>query len=386
MPSLPKYRKHRSGNARVTLGGKDHYLGPYGSPESKREYQRLCAEWVANGFRLPDEEGPMLVTELCTAYFTDAKQRLAPSSLDPIKWTLKVWKSVYGGTPAADMTPLTMRALQVKMAELGNSRTTINERIRRIITVLKWGESRLFVPKGTHEHCRTVASLRRGGGGKERPKRRPVSDDDVAKTVAAAPSPIVRDMIMVQKYTGMRSGELVAMRWCEISTKAKKGGVWHYRPQAHKTEHHGHDRTIYLGPKTQAILMKYRDRPKDAPIFSPNRSETLRRAEMRQNRKTKVQPSQVARAAKSAKRQKKKEPGEGYTVESYRRAVTYACKKAGINAWHPHQLRHASATRVREEFGIDSAQKFVGHRTLDMTNHYATLADALGDQVALAVG
>jgi hypothetical protein len=40
--SEPKYRKHRaSGQAIVTLSGKDHYLGRYGTKASEREYDRL---------------------------------------------------------------------------------------------------------------------------------------------------------------------------------------------------------------------------------------------------------------------------------------------------------------------------------------------------------
>lgn len=48
--ALPKYRKHRgSGQAVVTLNGRDRYLGPYGTKASKREYDRLTGEWLANG-------------------------------------------------------------------------------------------------------------------------------------------------------------------------------------------------------------------------------------------------------------------------------------------------------------------------------------------------
>ena len=40
--SIPKYRLHKaSGQAVVTLRGKDYYLGPHGSPESRAEYDRL---------------------------------------------------------------------------------------------------------------------------------------------------------------------------------------------------------------------------------------------------------------------------------------------------------------------------------------------------------
>lgn len=46
--SLPSYRRHKaSGQAVVTLNGKDHYLGPHGSKVSRDEYDRLIAEWLA---------------------------------------------------------------------------------------------------------------------------------------------------------------------------------------------------------------------------------------------------------------------------------------------------------------------------------------------------
>ncbi len=48
--SIPKYRKHRpTAQAVVTIGGVDHYLGPHGTKASHLEYDRLIAEWMANG-------------------------------------------------------------------------------------------------------------------------------------------------------------------------------------------------------------------------------------------------------------------------------------------------------------------------------------------------
>jgi hypothetical protein len=47
--SVPKYRKHRaSGQAVVTLGGRDNYLGPRGWEASKTEYDRLIGECLAS--------------------------------------------------------------------------------------------------------------------------------------------------------------------------------------------------------------------------------------------------------------------------------------------------------------------------------------------------
>lgn len=48
--AIPQYRKHRgSGQAVVTISGRDHYLGPHGTKTSKFEYDRLVGEWLASG-------------------------------------------------------------------------------------------------------------------------------------------------------------------------------------------------------------------------------------------------------------------------------------------------------------------------------------------------
>ncbi len=45
---VPSYRLHKqSGQAIVTLGGRDFLLGAAGSAASKSEYRRLTAEWLA---------------------------------------------------------------------------------------------------------------------------------------------------------------------------------------------------------------------------------------------------------------------------------------------------------------------------------------------------
>ena len=46
---VPKYRRHKpTGQAVVTLSGKDHYLGKWNTAASKAEYDRLTGEWVTS--------------------------------------------------------------------------------------------------------------------------------------------------------------------------------------------------------------------------------------------------------------------------------------------------------------------------------------------------
>lgn len=71
-PKVPSYRLHKpSGQAVVTLGGTDHYLGEHNSPQSRDKYNELLGRWLANGRRSPDvsSRAPLSVSELILAYF-----------------------------------------------------------------------------------------------------------------------------------------------------------------------------------------------------------------------------------------------------------------------------------------------------------------------------
>ena len=46
--------------------------------------------------------------------------------------------------------------------------------------------------------------------------------------------------------------------------------------------------------------------------------------------------------------------------------------------WHPNQLRHSYATKVRREHGLEAAQVLLGHSRADVTQS-ATGRTALGE-------
>ena len=62
-PRTPMYCRHKStGRAYARLDGRMIYLGAYGTPESRAEYDRIIAEWLAHGRQLPQSEIPTDVT------------------------------------------------------------------------------------------------------------------------------------------------------------------------------------------------------------------------------------------------------------------------------------------------------------------------------------
>jgi integrase len=409
--SIPSYRLHKqSGQAVVTLpnvlgGRRDYLLGKYYTPESRLEYARVLAEWEATGRRVPVPTGNsgITVSEVILAYYRYVEQNYRRSDgspsrkLDNDRDALRPLWELYGHAAAGTFGPKSLKTVQKQMIGSGLCRNTINRRIGRIKSMFGWAESEEMVPPSTLHALKTVRGLPKGrSAARETLRVRDVAQETVDATLPFM-LPMVADMVRLQLATGMRPGELVLMRRIDLEMS---GQVWGYRPGsdlgpcgAHKTAHYGYERVVSIGPRGQEIVRKYLKPDLDAYLFSPKEALEEQRAENRRNRKTKVQPSQRNRR----KRQPKRAPGGSYRVGSYataiRRAVVHAnkaracdsckplkpadycpaCKAAAIPHWHPHQLRHTAATEISREAGLDVARAVLGHRSLQITAHYAEI-------------
>ena len=80
------------------------------------------------------------------------------------------------------------------------------------------------------------------------------------------------------------------------------------------------------------------------------------------------------------------QPGNHYTTDSYRRAITRVCEKHDIEKWSPNRLRHSAATEIRKEFGLEAAQVILGHSSADVSQIYAARDLAKGIEVARRIG
>ncbi len=167
----PKYRLHRlSGLAVVTLGGKDHYLGPHGSDESLAEYNRLLGEWLIKGRPCLREEGSddVTINELLVQYLRHAKEYYRKpdgrqtKEFESIKQSMRPLQEAYGYTLARDFGPIALKAVRERMIAADLCRNEINKRIRRIIRLFGWGVENELVPSAVHHAIRTVSGLKRG--------------------------------------------------------------------------------------------------------------------------------------------------------------------------------------------------------------------------------
>lgn len=261
MPSFrtPSLRRHKpSGLAVVTLDGKGHYVGPWPAtlrkppPDARQAYDRLIAEWLAHGRRLPQAaaDAPALtVSELILAFYHRAEQHYrrddgSPTTeLDEYRRSLKPLRELYGATPAADFSPLKLKAVRQRMIDAGLCRGVVNQPVGRVIRVFKWGVAEEMVPESTWRSLTTVRGLERGRTeARETEPVKPVADAVADATLPFA-QPTVTAMVRPQRLTGARPGEVRSMRACDIDIT---GAIWLYQPAHHKSRHRGKDRVMAL--------------------------------------------------------------------------------------------------------------------------------------------
>lgn len=375
-------RPHASGQARIKIRGKEIYLGRFGSPESRVKFYRVLAEYQASG-ALPGENstttdttGPT-VSELLSSFWEWANVRYVKHGKPTSEVTL--YRSalgpafdLYGDTLARDFGPLKLTACRDELVRRGYCRSKVNQHVGRIRRVWKWGVSRELVEATTWQALRSVEGLRKG----EASEPPPIACVPGPAVAAIQPYvlPPIWAMVQLQLWTGMRPGEVVAMRTRDIlegdpaMPAAVRGLCWVYRPGSHKTEHHDRTRVILLGPQAQDIARAWlRPDSPDACLFSPREAVAYARAQRAAARKTKV----YKRFAR--KRHPKRAPRDGYSAHSYARAIAKACLAADIEPWAPNRLRHNAATLIRQRYGVEVARVILGHAHLKTTEVYAEI-------------
>ena len=404
--TLPKYRKHRAtGQAVVTLSGRDFYLGHHGGRTSRLEYDRLIGEWLANGrqsIRVTADE--LSVAELCLRYLKFARIRYVKngrptSEQAAILAAIRFLRRTYSNQPASSFGPLALKAIRGSMIEADLAITTINKQVGRIRRMFRWGVAEELVRPDVYDALRALQGLTKGRGeARETRPITPIDDSIVDATLPHLPL-VVADVVRFQRLTGCRPVEACILRPCDVDVSE---GVWEYRPARHKTEHLGRERVIPIGPLAQAVLLRYLARDTGTFCFRPVDSEAKRRSLSHAARRTPL--TYGNRPGTNRQRRPKKTAGDCYTTDSYRRAIHRACDKAfpapseiandpaklaawqSDRRWSPNQLRHRAATEVRRQYGLEATQAMLGHASADVTQIYAESNYRLAMQVAREVG
>ncbi len=274
----PAYRYHVSGQARVTLAGKDFFLGEYDSPESRAKYFALLAEYNANGKQAPESTPSQLadapITVRCvTAEFRE-HVRVKYANCEPHRRNFQnlctLLEDEYGDIPAGEFGPRRLAELRDLFVASGNNRKYVNSQVRSITKVFKYAVSRELVDVNVLIRLQTLEPLRYGQTtAPESVPRQPVDLETVKATMREL-SPTVRAMIRVQAATGMRPSEVCNIRPCDIDRT--EANAWVYRPKKHKTAHHGKLKAVPIVGDARLALEPFIDRDSHDFCFSPKES------------------------------------------------------------------------------------------------------------------
>lgn len=320
--TFPAYRLHKAtGQAVVTIDGRDHYLGQHGTPESRAAYERLVIEWKQHGTTpktRPDAQR-LTVRGLFAAYWRHIeneglyeKNGRLTTERSCISLACRPLIRMFGDKPAAEFTPVDLQVVRAAIAkpvrppqpEPGApgkrtrtlpdvlARGVVNKHVHRIRRMFRWGVSMTLVPAETWQALLSVPALRRGSKlARETRPVQPVEWDSV-QPVLEHLSPQLAAVAQFMWWTGARPTESLQLRACDID---RSGAVWQYAPHEHKLEHMGRARIVPIGPRAQLVLRPFLDRAPDAYLFDPREAVKNQMRRRRAGRKTQKWPSHLRR-------------------------------------------------------------------------------------------
>ena len=380
----------------VWLEGKRHYFSAKGRRDAEVKRKQFLANlWLGNapapsgagrgsplvqksgGLSQDIRTGDMFVSELADEFIDHHTLRLSKTEVQNYKYAIGYLVETFGGLLVNEITPKKLRIVRSQMVQSGRlCRKTINNFTAKLVRIFAWGCEEEWVEANVAGALKMVKQLPQGELGTfDHKEREPVPDLVITATLPFMP-PTVAAMVQVQWLTGMRPSEVFKMRVGDID-RSRKNGLWYYSPK-HKTEQHIGEKPIPLGKPEQKLIAPYLEgRNPEAAIFSPRIAMAERNAERQANRKTKITPSQIARAKERAA--KPSYYAEFYNRDSYRQAIDYAIKKGNrqlpdgdkIPHWFPYLLRNSAATDIEMRHGLDEAQAQLGHTSANMTKRYS---------------
>lgn len=417
---LPELLLHKSaGQAYVILtnprGSRRRYYFGRPGPEAQDRYQKLVGEWIAMGRELPNQPRekdarPTTLAELCRLYQEHAESYYRTKSGELTGEHLSVQRACEllvefdGKAEPEGFSPKRLlafgRTLLVRPDQRSGSvdpravqrhgkmlsRGYVNKILALVKRMFRWAESMEFVTGGTYHALATVPQFQAGRfGAREGDGLSPVPLADVEATLPHL-NRHVRTMVEVMLLTGARCGEIVQLASRHVD---RTGKTWVFRPPQHKSAHRGKPREVLIGAKAQALLLPFVKLSQDDRWFRPDEAVEERMEMRSESRRTPKWRSHMARNAtkRKATEERQRPPGDSYDTHAVGKAIARACKRAGVEPWSPHRLRHAALTRIREEFGIEAAAAVAGHSTLTVTERYSLAARrALASQTITSLG
>ncbi len=245
----PSYLLHRpSGQARVRIKGKDHYLGRVRVAGMRELYDDLIVEWFGRG-----DAGhvTLKLDDLALLYVKHAEQHYRKhgrptSELSCIKTAIRYVIRLYGTSRVRDFGPRALKAVRDAMIADGHCRRSINKHIGRIRRLFRWGVENEYVPSEVYGARSGSARIASGSLCGRRDRSSP-----------AGPNCLRRRRAALRQSSGLGGDSIAIAHRHEAGRGSCNAWVrsqhvrqdWEYRPSEHKGEHHGQQRVVFIGPQ-----------------------------------------------------------------------------------------------------------------------------------------
>ncbi len=257
--------------------------------------------------------------EMMERYMTEHMSK--KPSRESFVYFKKNLSSFFSGYALAEITPNLIVQYKAKRYKNGVAPSTIN----RELSVMKAAFNRSIKEWGwCRDNPVSKVSME-----KENNKRDRWMTDEEETLLLSFSLDWLKDIILFALHTGMRRGEILSLTWKGVDLFRKTVTVFHSK--------NGEKRTIPINQTTFDLL---RHKIKVRSIITDL-----------------VFHSKVCTPINK---------------DNLRRSFNLAIKKAGIDDFHFHDLRHTFATRlIQTGVEIYKVQKLLGHKTSAMTQRYA---------------
>jgi integrase len=318
----------------VDLTGKKKYGSVYGHSykEAREKRQDVLAHIVL--YQKPPSARRLTVKELATEWLLVNQTRLKPSTCQRYQGVLKNHlEGSLGAMEVLYVTTVTIHQFSAEKLSSGLAPQTVNAILTLFHSILKYGQRQyqLPVPEIIYLTC-------------EKKEMRVLSQAEQKKLVAylmQEPDPCKLG-VLVALYTGLRVGELCALKWEDIS----KDSITVRRTMQRLKTAGSNSTELHIGsPKTKTSL-----RTIPLPTFLRELIEPYRTAKLAESYFLASSPDEVIEPRNMQYR--------------FRRYL----KEASIEQANFHALRHTFATRcVEAGFEIKSLSEILGHANVQTT-------------------